>query len=58
MAGVVCFRPGTRSRFFYRLYVYHGRKGGPKSFAWHEHRDLMIAAHQQLGAPLVWRWAS
>ncbi|MCX5422579.1 hypothetical protein [Streptomyces sp. NBC_00078] len=55
---MVCFRPGTRSRFFYRLYVYHGRKGGPKSFAWHEHRDLMIAAHQQLGAPLVWRWAS
>jgi transposase len=45
-----------RSHFFYRLHVCHGRKGEPKSFAWHEYRDLMIAAHQQLDAPLVWCW--
>lgn len=56
VAGVVCFRPGSRSHFFYRLHVYHGRKGEPKSFAWHEYRDLMLAAHQQLNAPLVWCW--
>jgi hypothetical protein len=56
VAGVVCFRSGTRSHFFYRLHVYRGRKGEPKSFAWHEYRDLMIAAHQQLDAPLVWCW--
>jgi DDE superfamily endonuclease len=56
VAGVVCYRPGSRPRFFYRLHVYRGRKGEPKSFAWHEYRDLMIAAHQQLGAPMVWCW--
>jgi hypothetical protein len=26
---VVCFRPGSRPHFFYRLHVYHGRKGEP-----------------------------
>ena len=56
IAGVVCFRPGSRPHFFYRLHVYHGRKGEPKTFAWHEYRDLIITAHQQLNAPLVWCW--
>lgn len=42
-----------RPHFFYRLHVYHGRKGEPKTFAWHEYRDLIITAHQQLNAPLV-----
>ncbi|WP_316727858.1 hypothetical protein [Streptomyces sp. 11x1] len=54
IAGAVCYRPGNRPHFFYRLHVYHGRRGEPKTFAWHEYRDLIIAAHQQLGAPLVW----
>jgi hypothetical protein len=56
IAGAVCFRPGSRPHFFYRLHVYHGRKGEPKTFAWHEYRDLIITAHQQLNAPLVWCW--
>lgn len=54
--GVVCFRPGDRPHFFYKLHVYHGRKGEPKTFAWHEYRDLIITAHQRLNAPLVWCW--
>ncbi|WP_327347835.1 transposase [Streptomyces europaeiscabiei] len=48
--------PGTARTIFYRLHVYHGRKGEPKTFAWHEYRDLIITAHQQLDAPLVWCW--
>lgn len=27
IAGAVCFRPGNRPHSFYRLHVYHGRKG-------------------------------
>ncbi len=30
----------------------HGR-GGRRSFTWSGYRDLLIAAHQQLGAPIV-----
>lgn len=56
VAGAVCFRPGERPHFFYRLHVCHGRKGEPKSFAWHEYRELILAVHQQLHAPLVWCW--
>src|SRR5262245_33616880 len=45
IAGVVCYRPGRRSRLFYSLHVCHGRKGEPKSFAWSAYRDLIVATH-------------
>ena len=32
------------------------RKGEPKGFAWHHYRDLIIATHRQLAAPVVWCW--
>jgi transposase len=56
VAGVVCFRSEQRPHLFYKLHIYHGRKGEPKSFTWPEYRDLILAAHQQLDAPLVWCW--
>ncbi|GGS69188.1 hypothetical protein GCM10010156_30180 [Planobispora rosea] len=56
VAGVVCFRAGERPRLFYRLQLYRGRPGEPKSFAWQDYRDLILTTHQQLGAPLVWCW--
>jgi hypothetical protein len=56
VAGVVCFRPGCRPQLFYRLLVCHGRKSEPKSLAWDDYRDLIVAVHQQLGTPLVWCW--
>jgi transposase len=56
MAGVVAYRDGERPHLFYRLHIYHGRKGEPKSFSWIDYRDLIVATHQQLGAPLVWCW--
>jgi hypothetical protein len=56
MAGVVAYRLGERPHLFYSLHVYRGRKGEPKSFSWTDYRDLIVATHQHLGAPLVWCW--
>ncbi|WP_327586828.1 hypothetical protein OHA25_07320 [Nonomuraea sp. NBC_00507] len=56
MAGVVCIRDGERPHLFYKLHVYHGRKSEPKTFSWIDHRDLIVATHQQLGARRVWCW--
>ncbi|MER6950419.1 transposase [Nonomuraea sp. NPDC000554] len=56
IAGLVCYRPGHRPHLLYKLLIYHGRKGEPKSFAWSDYRDLIVATHQQLGTPLVWCW--
>jgi DDE superfamily endonuclease len=36
--------------------VYRRRKGEPKGFAWQDYRDLILAAHRNLSAPLVWVW--
>ena len=32
------------------------RKGEAKGLAWSDFRDLIIAAHRSLSAPLVWCW--
>ncbi|WP_306371672.1 transposase [Nocardiopsis sp. CC223A] len=56
VAGVVCYRPGDRSRFFYTLHVYRGRRGEPKAFSWRRYRDLIVMTHLRLGAPVVWCW--
>ena len=55
IAGVVCYRPGDRPHhLYYQLRVHRRHKGEPKGFAWTDYRVLIIAAHQQLGAPVVW----
>ena len=56
IAGVVCYRPGDRPHLYYQLRVHRRRKGEPKGFTWADYRDLIIAAHRQLGAPVVWCW--
>jgi transposase len=56
IAGVACYRPGHRPHLFYKLHVYHRRKGEAKAFTWSEYRDLIIAVHRELAAPLVWVW--
>lgn len=56
IAGVSCYREGHRPHLFYKLHIYHGRKNEPKSFSWQDYRDLIIATHQQLHAPVVWCW--
>jgi hypothetical protein len=36
--------------------VHRRRKGEPKGFTWADYRDLIIATHHGLSAPLVWCW--
>jgi DDE superfamily endonuclease len=56
VAGLVCYRPGRRSRLIYRTMLYRGRKGEPKGFREDDFARLLDAAHQQLGGPLVLVW--
>ncbi|MDQ1304465.1 MAG: hypothetical protein QG671_292 [Actinomycetota bacterium] len=56
IAGLVCYRPGDRSRLIYRIRIWRGRKGESKSLTWTDYRDLLVAAHQQLGGPIVLVW--
>jgi transposase len=56
IAGVACYRPGDRPHLYYQLLVYRRRKGEPKGFTWADYRDLILAAHHHLSAPLVWCW--
>lgn len=56
MAGLVCAKAGERSRMFYRIRVYHRRKGEPKGLSEHDYMQLLRAAHHQLDAPIVCVW--
>jgi DDE superfamily endonuclease len=56
IAGLVCVRPGRRSRLIYRTRVHRGRKGERRSFAEADYAALLDAAHQQLGGPIVVIW--
>jgi transposase len=56
IAGVACYRPGDRPHLFYHLLAYRRRKGEAKGFTWQDYRDLIIATHHSLSAPLVWCW--
>ena len=47
---------GDRPHLFYQLRVYRRRKGEAKGFTWSDYRDLIIATHRQLSAPLIWCW--
>lgn len=56
VAGLLCYRPGHRSRLLYRMMVHRGRKGEPKGFRERDFATLVDAAHQQLGGPIVLIW--
>lgn len=56
MAGMICYKPGERSRLFYPIRECRGRKSEPKGFGWKHYRDLVIRAHAQLGGPIVLVW--
>ncbi|MEV4246702.1 transposase [Streptosporangium canum] len=53
IAGMVCYRPGHRSRLIYRLHRCRRRAGEAASFTCTDYRDLLITAHRQLDAPIV-----
>jgi transposase len=56
VAGVLGVKPGARAHLFSRLRRWRGRTGERRGFTWTDHRDLIVAAHHQLDAPLVWVW--
>jgi transposase len=55
-AGMTCYRPGARSRFFYRIRVHTGRRGERRSMSEADYANLITAAHNQLAAPLIVVW--
>lgn len=56
MTGLVCYRPGERSRLFYAVREYTGRKDQPKGFGWRDFRDLILRARIQPGETDVLIW--
>lgn len=56
IAGMTCYKLGERSRLFYSVREYTGRKDQPKGFGWRDFRDLLIRARTQLGGPIVLVW--
>ncbi len=55
-AGMTCYRPGARSRFFYRTRVHAGRKGERRSMSEADYATLITAAYHELHAPLILVW--
>ncbi len=53
LAGIVAYRTGQQPRIIYPTMVHRGRKGEPKGFGEDHFADLLDAAHQHLGAPIV-----
>ena len=56
MAALVCYRPGSRSRLFYRILVHRRRAGERRSFSEDSYAELIAAAHAQLQAPIILIW--
>nr|WP_236573970.1 transposase [Streptomyces sp. GS7] len=57
IAALACYKPGQRSRLIYRQTARPDHKTSRRrSFAWADYRGLLIAAHQQLGKPIVLVW--
>jgi len=56
VAGLACYRPGSRPRLFYRARVHRGRKGERRSMSEADYAGLVTAAHNQLHAPVILIW--
>jgi putative transposase len=56
MAGLIAAKPGKRTRLFYRIHTYHGRKSERKGFTEADYATLLRAVHHELHAPLVVVW--
>jgi transposase len=56
VAGLACYRPGARSRLFYRLRIHRGRKDERRSMSEADYASLVTAAHHQLAAPVILIW--
>jgi putative transposase len=56
MAAVIATRLGRRTRLFFRVCVYHGRKREPKGLREADYMRLLCGVHAQLRAPLIVVW--
>jgi len=56
VAGLICTKPGLRTRLIYRMLVHHGRKGEKKGFRETDLARLLDDTHQQLRGSLVLVW--
>ncbi|WP_246555862.1 transposase [Nonomuraea jabiensis] len=56
LAGMICLKPGQRTRLIYRMRIYRRRKNERKGFNESDYARLLDAAHQQLGGPIVLIW--
>jgi hypothetical protein len=56
VAGLACYQPGARSRFFDRARVHRGRKGERRSMPEADYAGLVTAADNQLHAPMILVW--
>ena len=53
VAGLACYKPGARSRFFYRARTRYRRKGGRRPMSGADYARLVTAGHNQLHAPVI-----
>ena len=56
VAGLACYKPGARSRLFYKVRTHYGRKGERRSMSEADYASLVTAAHNQLHAPVILIW--
>jgi hypothetical protein len=56
VAGLVCLRPDSRGRLFFRVRIHRGRKGERRSMSEADYAGLIAAAHRQLHAPVILIW--
>ncbi|MBB5956899.1 putative transposase [Saccharothrix tamanrassetensis] len=58
LAGLLCTRPGERTRLFLRMLVHHRhrRPPVPRSLSEPDYIALLDTAHRRLGAPIVLVW--
>jgi putative transposase len=57
LAALLCIKPGCRPRLIYRVHQARKRRGDQrKGFTETGYAQLLDAAHQQLGGPLVVVW--
>jgi putative transposase len=57
VAGLICIKPGKRTRLIYRTITYRRRKGEKKGFGVADFQALLRAAHHQLpGGKIVLVW--
>ncbi|WP_433519810.1 hypothetical protein ACQP2T_22875 [Nonomuraea sp. CA-143628] len=56
LAGLLCVKPGRRTRLIFRMRIYRRRKHERQGFGESDYARIVDAAHQQLGGPVVLIW--